>query len=294
MKKSNRYAAAFKASRAGSKARFSEWTSSDERAALFHSDRAKNLIDKCAKKRSDLFDHETKILPRVIAILKEAMDRKDHRLLDQAMSMLVRAEDVRNSFSRSGAKAEFNWVMVTSKMRLKTVKEIEKKIEEATLQMRSALDSGRVDDAIKAADLLALRFIALESALKALKEISDIEKQRNNRHGAKARFSPEQYLSTWLEEYADLFADLIDDLDGPTRLILDENANARTVKEAIAWAERAVRDAGLPTPSWLTRAKSSATRFSLHGTKSKPFARSADRRAYALALRAAKAIQSRG
>jgi len=92
-------------SRTGAKAKFSEWTSADDREATEFLARANDLLKKCAAKQAQITEAATKVLPKAIFLLNKAMKERNLEFLDEAAAMVDQAERVRNSFSRTGAKS---------------------------------------------------------------------------------------------------------------------------------------------------------------------------------------------
>jgi hypothetical protein len=103
-----------KFSRSGAKAKFAEafpeeWDSSSDRDYLYVVNRLKSLLEVCSKKRADLVEVETKTIPLVMEMVRNAKKQKDVRLLESAMSRMNLLDRIRQSFSRPGKKAKFAW-----------------------------------------------------------------------------------------------------------------------------------------------------------------------------------------
>lgn len=99
-----------KHARPGTKAKMANaaaWTNSDDREADRVIQAMKELDGKCSKKRAEIFDIESNIIPRVIAMANAAKQKKDTNFLAKASHAASQADNVRYSFSRPGAKAKF-------------------------------------------------------------------------------------------------------------------------------------------------------------------------------------------
>jgi len=81
-----------------------EWSAGDDREADRVIAEMKALEQKCSAKRREIFDVETKMIPRVIAILTAAKKNKDLKMLSSGIHTAGQADRVRYSFARPGAK----------------------------------------------------------------------------------------------------------------------------------------------------------------------------------------------
>ena len=72
---------------------------------------------------------------------------------------------------------------------------------------------------------------------------------------SKQRFSFTPF-TRWIEDHADDVNELVDSLDGPRRLYLDENSRPQQVKDTIAWLFKQAGESGISIPKWLQTAKS--------------------------------------
>jgi len=127
-------------SRRGTKSKFAnEWNTYDDREADRLIKRMQELEQKCSKKRSEIFDVETKMIPRIIAATTAAKKNKDVAMLASAMHMSHQADDVRYSFSRPGAKAKFAWQPEISGR----IRKVNASIDQAVQRLRDATKTGR-------------------------------------------------------------------------------------------------------------------------------------------------------
>lgn len=172
----------------GGKVTFSAWDRSDDRDADYVIKAMKELDLKCSNKRHEIFDVETKIITRAIALATAAKAEKNREYLRAAMNMASKADNVRRSFSRSGGKAKFAWQPeIQKKVRL-----LKANVDATELRLREALKTGRWSQAASICRNIGSMYSGpngLASYYEQLQTVADEEwKSKNARFGAKAKF----------------------------------------------------------------------------------------------------------
>ena len=94
-------------SRSGGKAAFANWESWYDKDGESEIANANQLIEKCRRKRAEIYDVEVNKLPHAIALMRHALENKHAQSYRTAQEEISRADRVRSSFSRSGGKAKY-------------------------------------------------------------------------------------------------------------------------------------------------------------------------------------------